>query len=43
MASSIADLAAYYSRILLITYSPIMPILLIMGIVGAILSGIIFS
>ncbi|CAF1491073.1 unnamed protein product [Adineta steineri] len=43
MASTIADLAAYYSRMLFIIYWPIMPILSVMGIVGAILSGIIFS
>ncbi|CAF4146762.1 unnamed protein product [Adineta steineri] len=43
MASTTADLAAYYSRVLFITYWSIMPILFVMGIVGAILSGIIFS
>ncbi|CAF3727073.1 unnamed protein product [Adineta steineri] len=43
MASTTADLAAYYSRVLFIMYWSIMPILFVMGIVGAILSGIIFS
>lgn len=42
MASSTADVVAYYSRILFIMYCSINPILFVLGIVGAILSGIIF-